>query len=480
MIALKFSQHTEALLRSIGQLADEAHIAVYAVGGAVRDRHLGKDPHDIDFVVVGGGIEFAERAKIRLNGAGFVAYERFDTASFLLDSFKLEFAGARKEAYNADSRNPDVEPADLERDLERRDFTVNTLAMGVRPADFGVIVDPFDGRKDLETGRLRTPLDPAVTFSEDPLRILRAARFAGQLRFTIDDRTLEAMAAHCDRLRIVSQERITDELLKILSQPAPSTGFRVLAQTRVLEIVFPELSALQGVEQRDDYHHKDVFEHTMMVIDNIAKVTDKQVLRFAALVHDIGKPLVKRFVEGVGWTFHNHENVGERMLKRICTRLKLPNEYLKYSQKLTPLHMRPIQLMGGDVTDSAIRRMLFLAGEDADDLMLLCRADITSGNPKRAKRHLENYNLVARRMTEVEEKDRMRAFQSPVRGDEIMAICGLSPGPLVGRLKTAIEEAILDGLIPNEHEAARDYLLKIKDSAPVPEAPCDASNAQKP
>jgi poly(A) polymerase len=471
------ADRVDELLRTVGAVADETGVPVYAVGGAVRDRRLGRPVREIDFVVAGNGdaARFAETARRRLGGTGFVVFEKFGTCSFLADPFKLEFVGARRESYREDSRKPVVQAAELSEDLARRDFTINAMAMGIRKDDFGTLTDPFDGRSDLTAGLLRTPLDPVATFSDDPLRILRAARFAGQLGFRIHPETLAAMRTDRERVRIVSQERISEELLKMLSQPAPSVGLRVLQETGVLEIVFPELSALTGVEQRDDYHHKDVFEHTLKVVDNIAKMSDKPMLRFLALVHDIGKPQVKRFVEGVGWTFHNHENVGERMLKRICGRLKLPNEYLKYGQKLTQLHMRPIQLIGGDVTDSAVRRLLFQAGDDIDDLMTLCRADITSGNPRRAEKHLRNFDAVAERMREVEEKDRMRAFQSPVRGDEIMELCGLRPGPVVGVLKTAIEEAILDGLIPNDHDAARDYLLKIKDKA-LSEIPARGEN----
>ncbi|MBN2200949.1 HD domain-containing protein [bacterium] len=458
---------TDEMLRAVGAVAVETGVPVYAVGGAVRDRLLGHPVLEIDFVVAGNADApaFAETARRRLRGTGYTVFERFGTCSFLVEPYKLEFAGARRESYRPDSRKPEVQPADLSEDLARRDFTVNAMAMGIRKSDFGDLIDPFDGRSDLAGRILRTPLDPLATFSDDPLRILRAARFAGQLGFRIHPDTLAAMRADRERVRIVSQERLSDEILKMLSQPVPSVGLRILQETGVLEIVFPELSALTGVEQRDDFHHKDVFEHTLKVVDNIARMTDKPLLRFLALVHDIGKPQVKRFVEGVGWTFHNHENVGERMLKRVCGRLKLPNEYLKYSRKLTALHMRPIQLIGGDVTDSAVRRLLFQAGEDIEDLMMLCRADITSGNPRRAEKHLKNFDAVTERMREVEEKDKMRAFQSPVRGEEIMELCGIRPGPAVGRLKTAIEEAILDGLIPNEHDAARDYLLKIKDQA---------------
>jgi poly(A) polymerase len=457
-------ESTEKLLRTIGRIGDETGVDVFAVGGAVRDLLMSSDPTEIDFAVVGDSPAFAARAREEFGGHGFVVFERFGTASFLTGGYKLEFAAARRESYRADSRNPAVEPAGLAEDLMRRDFTINAIAMGIQARNYGELSDPFDGMKDIASKLIRTPLDPVKTFSDDPLRILRAARFAGRLGFRIHPDTMAAMGRERDRLKIVSQERITDELLKILSHPRPSAGFAVLQSTGALETVFPELSALAGVEQRDDYHHKDVFDHTMKVVDNVAKVSDKALLRFLALVHDVGKPQSKRFVEGIGWTFHNHENVGERMLKRICARMKLPNDFLNYSQKLTQLHMRPIQLIGGDVTDSAIRRLLFQAGEDIDDLMAFCRADITSGNPKRAEKHLANFDQVVKRMREVEQNDRMAAFQSPVRGDEIMTLCGLEPGPAVGRLKTAIEEAILDGIIPNEHDAAKEYLLKIKDT----------------
>ena len=453
----------DELLGRIGKISDDAGVVVYAVGGYVRDRILGRWIQDIDFVVVGDGPAFAERVKRSLRGRGLVVYRRFGTASFLWKDFKLEFVTARKENYRKNSRKPRVEASDLAADLARRDFTVNALAMGLGGENFGEIVDPFDGRKDLKRKLIRTPLDPEKTFSDDPLRIMRAARFASQLTFKIEARTLEAMEKERERIRIVSQERITDELLKMLSHPRPSVGLRILQLTGVLDVVFPELAALVGVEQRDAYHHKDVFDHTMRVLDNLAASSDNLLLRFTALTHDIGKPAVKRFVEGVGWTFHGHELMGVRMLKRVCRRMKLPGEFLKYAQKLIRLHMRPIQLIGGDVTDSAVRRLIVHAGEEIEDLMTLCRADITSGNPRRVQQHLSNFDAVSERMKEVEEKDRMRAFQSPVRGDEIMATCGIGPGPLVGKLKKAIEEAILEGEIPNEHDAAYAYLLEIKD-----------------
>lgn len=438
-------------------------VELYVVGGYVRDKILGKESREIDFVVVGDGPDFARNAKNRLKGKGFVVYKKFGTASFLLEDLKLEFVSARQESYQADSRKPMVNQSDLHTDLARRDFTVNTLTMGLNKHHFGEIIDAFDGRRDLERKRIRTPLDPERTFYDDPLRIMRAVRFASQLGFDIEPATLDAMERGRERLEIVSQERITDEFLKILGHPRPSVGLRILQMTSVLEIIFPELAALVGVEQRDEYHHKDVFEHTLKAVDNLAKLSDNILLRFAALVHDIGKPRVKRFIEGTGWTFHGHELVGVRMLKGICTKLKLSREFYRYSKKLTSLHMRPIHLIGEEVTDSAIRRLIVQAGEDLDDLMTLCRADITSGNPLRVKKHLANFDFVVARMKEVEEKDRLRAFQSPVRGDEIMEVCHIAPSPLVGKLKKRIEEAILEGQIPNEHDAAYEYLLTIKD-----------------
>jgi len=457
------SKKIEDYLKEIGEVSDAFGAEVYAVGGYVRDHLLGRATDEIDFVVVGEGPDLARAAQKAVKGHGYVVYPKFGTASFLKDAFKFEFVSARKEVYQHDSRNPEVELADLDEDLARRDFTVNALAMSVNAERFGEILDPFDGRGDLARRLIRTPLDPQATFEEDPLRIMRAARFSSQLGFQLDEATLGAMTAMRERLRIISQERITDELLKILSHDRPSIGLALLQETGILEIIFPELAALAGVEQRDKYHHKDVFHHTLKVVDNLASVSSDPMLRFTALVHDIGKPRTKRFVEGTGWTFHGHELVGARMVKYLCRKLKLSNDYLKYSQKLTKLHMRPIQLASEEVTDSAVRRLLVLGGEDVENLMTLCRADITSGNPKRVRQHLSNFDFVAQRMVEVEEKDRMRAFQSPVRGEEIMAICELAPGPAVGQIKAAIEEAILEGEIPNEYEAAKAHLLKIKD-----------------
>jgi len=453
----------EELLKKIGRIADDEGILIYAVGGYVRDQILGKETHEIDFVVIGDGPYFAAKANQLLKGRGLVVFKRFGTASFLWRDLKLEFVTARKESYSKNSRKPTVEKSNLATDLTRRDFTINALALAINKKNFGELIDPFGGQDDIKRKLIRTPLDPVKTFSDDPLRIMRAARFASQLEFKIEPETLRAMEQERERLAIVSQERITDEFLKILSHPRPSIGLVILQQTRVLDIIFPELAALSGVEQKDHYHHKDVFQHTMKVVDNLARVTDNLLLRFTGLVHDIGKPKVKKFIEGTGWTFYGHELVGVRMLKGICSRLKLPKEFLRYSQKLTRLHMRPIQLTGEEVTDSAIRRLIVHAGKELDDLMTLCRADITSGNPARVKKHLANFDYVIERIKEVEEKDRMRAFQSPVRGDEIMKVCKIEPGPMVGKLKKMIEEAILEGEIPNEHDAAYQYLLKIKD-----------------
>jgi len=458
----------EDILKKIGQVADQEGFEVYAVGGYVRDKLLFADSgdferKDIDFVVVGDGLKFTEVLKRRLRARRLVTYERFGTAMLAYKDYQLEFVSARKESYREDSRKPQVEKADLLSDLARRDFTINAIALGLNQHNFGQIVDPFDGRGDLRRRIIRTPLDPETTFKDDPLRILRAIRFAAQLEFRIEESAKKAIMKMRERLSIVSQERITDELMKILAARRPSIGLRLMDQTGVLELILPEISAMKGVDQKDGYHHKDVFNHTLKVVDNVARVSQKLPLRFTALFHDVAKPRVKTFKEGVGWTFHGHDALGAKMMEKICRRLKLPNNLLKYAQKLIRLHLRPISLANEGVTDSAIRRLLVQAGEDLEDLLILCRADITSGNPLRVKQHLANFDYLVRRMEEVEEKDRMRAFQSPVRGDEIMRVCGIPPGPMVGKLKKMIEEAILEGEIPNEHDAAFEYLLKIKD-----------------
>jgi len=456
------------ILTTIGALADQHKFEIYVVGGFVRDFFLQRNRSEMDFVIVGlsgqgDGIKFAELLAKHLHLPKPAVYRNFGTAMLKWDEMQLEFVGARKESYRGDSRKPQVEPADLPSDLSRRDFTINAMAFGLNAKNFGTLVDPFDGQKDLQAKLLRTPLEPATTFSDDPLRLMRAIRFATQLDFKIEEKTFAGMREMRERLRIISQERITEEFLKILAAPKPSIGFRLLDDAGVLAIIFPEFVALKGVEEYKGYFHKDVFNHTLMVLDNLAAMSEKVPLRLSAVFHDIAKPRTKAFIQGKGWSFHGHEDVGARMLPVIFNRLRLPNDWLKYVQKLTRLHLRPIALTEEECTDSAYRRLLFQAGEDLEDLLMLCRADITSGNVKRRERHLANFEFVVKRLNEVEEKDRMRAFQSPVRGEEIMQVCNLTPGPLVGKLKTAIEDAILDGHIPNEHDAALAYLLAIKD-----------------
>lgn len=450
-------------LRTVGETADRLGTEVYVVGGYVRDLLLGRAVKDIDVTVLGDGIAFARRAAEALGGRQVVVFEKFGTAMVPLDGGKLEFVAARKESYARDSRKPRVTRAALSDDLSRRDFTVNAIAASLNAGRFGEVADPLDGRADLRAGLLRTPLDPSRTFDDDPLRMMRAVRFAAQLGFRIDPAALEAIPPMADRLAIVSRERITDEFMKILAAPKPSVGLALIQKTGLTKHVFPELGDMVGVEQRKDYHHKDVFLHTLKVVDNICEATDDVWLRFAALVHDIAKPRTKAFKEGVGWTFHGHEDLGARMMKSVFRRLRLPADRLPYVEKLVRLHLRPMVLVSEEITDSAIRRLLFDAGEDIDDLMKLCRADITSQNPSRVVRYLKNYDIVMEKMAEVEEKDRLRNWQPPVRGEEIMEVCGIPPGPLVGVLKKRIEDAILDGTIPNEHDPALEYLLRIKN-----------------
>lgn len=454
---------TNPHLKRIGAVADERKIRAYVVGGYVRDRLLGKEVNDIDVVVVGNGIEFAEAAAVALRQRRIVTYEKFGTAMLPVGEGKIEFVGARKEKYHRDSRDPVVDVGTLEEDLSRRDFTVNALAVSLNADSWGELIDPYHGQADLQERILRTPLDPATTFDDDPLRIMRAVRFASQLGFIIEPRTLEAIPPMKERLTIISQERITEEFMKIIGSPKPSVGLQLLFDSGIMRIIFPEVADLAGVDQRQEHHHKDVFLHTCQVVDNISAMTADPYLRLAALLHDIAKPKTKKFIEGTGWTFHGHEEIGARMVKHIFRRLKLPFDRVPYVEKIVRLHQRPMQLVDETVTDSAVRRILFEAGEEIDDLMTLCRADITSKNTKLVKRYTENYDLVYTKMKEVEEKDRMRAFQPPVRGDEIMQICALPAGKLVGVLKAKIEEAILDGRIPNEHDPALQYLMEIKD-----------------
>lgn len=447
----------------ISQIAERDKVQVYAVGGFVRDIILNRERNDLDVLVIGSGIDFAKNVADKLMIENVSYYKNFGTAHFDYQGMNIEFVGARKESYDRTTRKPIVEDGTFEDDIKRRDFTINTLAISLNKIDFGKLIDTYNGLADIESKLIRTPLDPFKTFDDDPLRIMRAFRFAAQLNFNVDESIMIAAKEMRERLSIVSQERITDEFLKILASPKPSVGFTLLFDSGVLEIVFPEISIMTGVDQRKDYHHKDVFLHTLQVVDNICRETDDVWLRFAALVHDIAKPPTKKFVEGIGWTFHGHEELGARMMRKIFIRLKLPLHKLEYIQKLIRLHLRPIALAKEDVTDSAIRRFVVNAGEDLEDLIILCRADITSKNPIKVEKYLANYERVMQKVRDVKERDQLRAFQSPVRGEEIMQICNLKPSRKVGEIKTAIEEAILDGKIGNNYEEAYKYLMEIKD-----------------
>ncbi len=451
------------LLLQIGALADEQGVSAYVVGGYVRDFMLGRQGKDIDVVVIGNGVEFAAKMAERWDHSNLVIYERFGTAMIQYDDHKVEFVGARKESYRKDSRNPVVDAGTLVDDLTRRDFTINAIASSLNRGSLGHVKDPFDGQADLATRLLRTPLDPETTFDDDPLRILRAIRFASQLSFAVDPHAIVAGRQMRERLKIVSQERITEEFLKIMASSKPSVGLQMAYDMGILGIIFPELESLAGVDQRQDFHHKDVFKHTLMVIDNISQSSDNVWLRMVGLLHDIAKPRTKAFKEGIGWTFHGHEEVGARMVKPVFRRMRLPLDHIPYVEKLVRLHLRPMALVDSIVTDSAVRRLMFDAGSEIDDLMTLCRADITSKNPKLVEQVKNNYELVLKKMEEVEEKDRIRNWQPPLRGEEIMEICGITPSKLVGVLKDEITNAILDGVIPNDHEAAKEYLLRIKD-----------------
>jgi poly(A) polymerase len=454
----------DEILKRIGVAADGWNIAVYVVGGYVRDYLLGKQVKDTDIVVVGDGVEFAKNAAKDFGKTNLVVFEKFGTAMFSVNDRKLEFVGARKESYSKNSRKPYIEGGTLDDDLLRRDFTVNAMAASLNENTFGRLIDPFGGQSDLMTGILRTPLDPEITFDDDPLRIMRAMRFAAQLGFTIDSNVLKAAGKMAKRLEIVSQERISDEFLKIMHSSKPSVGLQLMYDSGVMKIVFPEAAQMAGVDQRKDYHHKDVFRHTLQVVDKVADVSSNLWLRMAALLHDIAKPKTKKFVPGTGWTFHGHEELGARMMKKIFQRMRFSLEYLPYIEMLIRLHLRPQALVDDGVTDSAVRRLMFESGNNIDDLMILCRADITSKNQKLIEQVMSNYDLLLKKMKEVEEKDRIRNWQPPLHGEEIMQVCGLREGPMVGILKDMITDAILEGTIPNEHDAALQYLLSKKES----------------
>jgi len=468
-VNLKADIEQRSIFERIARVAEHTGVPTYVVGGYVRDIFLNRPSHDIDFVVVGSGIDFAREVANSLGaGCNLAVYATYGTAQVKWQdrksgiTYELEFVGARRESYNRNSRNPIVEDGTLEDDLARRDFTINAMAISLNADTYGEVVDNYCGLADLAKGIIRTPLNPDITYSDDPLRMMRAIRFATQLNFRLHPDTMAAISTNADRIKIITRERIADELMKIIHSTRPSIGFRLLHETGLLAMIMPELEALAGVEMQDGVGHKDNFLHTLQVVDNVAAISDNVWLRWAALMHDIAKPQTKKFVPGQGWTFHNHNFIGEKMVPRIFKRMRLPLDHkMKYVSKLVGMHMRPQSIGEEGVTDSAVRRMMFEAGEDSDDLMMLAECDLTSKNPEKVRRILQKFKDVRARMVEIEEKDRIRCFQPPVNGGEIMRTFNLPPCTEVGAIKDRIKDAILDGEIPNEHSAAYALMLRI-------------------
>lgn len=459
---MNLSEHIQdPIIKTISKITSEANMEAYLVGGYTRDILLNRVSKDIDIVVIGSGIQLAKLVTKKLN-AQLSIFKNFGTAQVKTRDLEIEFVGARKESYERGSRKPIIEDGTLQEDQERRDFTINAMSISLQKDSFGELIDPFKGLQDLENKILKTPLDPSITYSDDPLRMMRAIRFASQLNFTIEEKSLKAITTNKDRIQIVSQERITDELNKIVLSPIPSIGFNLLYNTELLHNIFPKMVELQGVEIINGKGHKDNFYHTLEVLDNISKKSEDLWLRWAAILHDIAKPDTKKFNQKVGWTFHGHEDRGARMVPKIFKQLKLPlDRKMKYVQKLVLLHLRPIALVKDIVTDSGVRRLLFDAGEDIDDLLTLCRADITSKNKFKVKKYFNNFNLVEKKMKVLEEKDRVRNFQPPVSGELIMKTFNIKPCRAIGTIKDEIKEAILDGKIKNNEKEAFEMMLKI-------------------